>query len=78
MMGKYSFTKRRHSHQSKLLHTQPETSILFNKIDHTNSTTRLKHRMNTFFRPLAASTPYEIEQSNPFNDGSPRKFHTFH
>ncbi|UJR37542.1 hypothetical protein I4U23_030244 [Adineta vaga] len=72
MMGKYSLTKRRHSHQSKLLHTQQETTILFNKIEHTNSTTRLKqHRMNTFFRPLAASTPYTIEQSNTFNDGSP-------
>lgn len=77
MMGKYSLTKRRHSHQSKLLHTQQETTFLFNKIEHTNSTSRLKHRTNTFFRPLAASTPYNIEQSNTFNDSSPRKFNTF-
>jgi hypothetical protein len=76
-MGKYSLTKRRHSHQSKILHTQQETTFIFNKIEHVNSTIRLKHRTNTSFRPLAASTPYNVEQSNSFNDGSPRKFITF-
>jgi hypothetical protein len=76
-MGKYSLTKRRHSHQSKILHTQQETTFIFNKLEQANSTTRLKHHTNTSFRPLAASTPYEIEQSNSFNDGSPRKFITF-
>jgi hypothetical protein len=73
-MGKYSITKRRHSHQSKILHTQQETTFILNKIEHANSTIRLKH---TSFRPLAASTPCDIEQSNSFNDGSPRKFIAF-
>jgi len=70
-MGKYSLTKRRYSHQSNILCTKQETTLIFNQIEHVNSTIRLKH---TSFRPLAASTPYDIEQSNPFNDGSPRKF----
>ncbi|CAF4778430.1 unnamed protein product, partial [Rotaria sp. Silwood2] len=70
-MGKYSLTKRRHSHQSNIFHTKQETTLILNKIEHANSTTRLKNRTNTSFRPLAASTPYDIEQSNPFNDGSP-------
>lgn len=76
-MGKYFLTKRRHSHQSNLLPTKQDTTLIFNQIEHANSTTRLKHRTNTSFRPLAASTPYDIEQSNPFNHGSPRKFITF-
>jgi hypothetical protein len=76
-MGKYSLTKRRHSHQSNILRKQQETTLILNKIEHANSTIRLKHRNNTSFRPLAASTPYDIEQSNSFNDGSPRKFITF-
>ncbi|CAF3082537.1 unnamed protein product [Rotaria socialis] len=70
-MGKYSLTKRRYSHQSKFFHTQQETTLILNKIEHANSTTKLENRVNTSFRPLAASTPYGIEQSNPFNDGSP-------
>ena len=73
-MGKYSLTKRRHSHQSKILHTQQDETFMLKKIDHANSTLRLKHRASNTFRPLAASTPYDIEQSNSFNDGSPRKF----
>ena len=72
MMGKYSLTKRHHSQQSKILHTKQETTSIVNKTEHTNSTTRLKYRINTSFRPLAASTPYDIGQSNSFNDGSPR------
>lgn len=76
-MGKYSLTKRRHSHQSKVYPTKQEDTFILNKSKNVNSTTRLKYRTNVSFRPLAASTPYDIEQSNPFNDGSPRKFITF-
>ena len=72
-MGKYSLKKRRHSHQSKILHTQQDETFMLKKIDLATSTIRLKHRASNAFRPLAASTPHDIEQSNSFNDGSPRK-----
>jgi hypothetical protein len=73
-MGKHTITKRRHSHQSKILYTQQEpTFFFFNQVEHLN-TTRLKH---TSFRPLATSTPYDDrEQSSSFNADSPRKFIT--
>ena len=85
-MGKYSITKRRHSHQSKILRSKQEETFIVRNLEHVNSTTRLKHRTTTTtattttsstFRPLAASTPYDIEQANAFNDGSPRKFIAF-
>lgn len=75
-MRKYSITKRRHSHQSKILRTKQDDTFIVKNIEHANSTMRLKNRTTTAFRPLAASTPYDIGQSNSFNDGSPRKFNT--
>ncbi|CAF0956974.1 unnamed protein product [Adineta steineri] len=70
-MEKHTIKKRRYSHQSKILYTQQEpTFFLF---EHLNTTmTHLKHRNNTSFRPLATSTPYEIEQSHSFNCNSPQ------
>ena len=76
-MGKYFITKRRHSHQSKILRNKQEETLIVKTIEHANSTIRFKHRTASTFRPLAASTPYDIEQSNPFNDGSPRKLNNF-
>lgn len=79
-MGKYSLTKRRHSHQPKSLQVQPETTA-FGNVEQSNSSIRSKQqqqsqRRSTFFQPLAASTPYHIERSNAFSDGSPREFIT--
>ena len=65
-MGKHTITKRRYSHQSKI---EP-TLVLFEHLNTT--TTRLKHRNNTSFRPLATSTPYDIEQPHSFYIDSPR------
>jgi len=62
-MGKHTITKRRYSHQPKV---EP-TFVLF---EHLNTSIRLKHR-NTF-RPLATSTPYDIEQIHSFYIDSPR------
>ncbi|CAF2920102.1 unnamed protein product [Rotaria sp. Silwood2] len=69
-MGK---TKRRYSHQSKIFSTPQEPTTFF-VFEHLNTTSRLKHRNNTSFRPLATSTPYEIEQSHSFNSDSPHSF----
>lgn len=69
-MGKHIITKRRYSHQSKIFSTQQEPTFFL--LEHLNTTTRLKHRTNTSFRPLATSTPHDIEQSHSFNSDSPR------
>lgn len=71
-MGKRRITKRCYSHQSKIFYTQQEPTFFL--LEHLNSTIRLKHRSNTSFRPLATSTPHDIEQSTSFNNDSPRKF----
>ncbi|CAF1092689.1 unnamed protein product [Rotaria sordida] len=69
-MGK---TKRRYSHQSKNFSTQQEPTFFV--FEHLNTTSRLKQRNNTSFRPLATSTPYEIEQLHSFNSSnSPHSF----
>jgi len=73
-MGKHTITKRRYSHQSKILYPQQEpTFFLF---EHVNTSNRVKYRTNTSFRPLATSSPYDLEQSYLFNSDSPRKFLT--
>jgi hypothetical protein len=69
-MGKHTITKRHYSHQSKILYTQQEPT--FSLFEHLNTTSRLKHRCNTSFRPLATSTPYDIEQLHSFITDSPR------
>lgn len=71
-MGKHTITKRCYSHQSKFFYTQQEPTLFF--FEHINTTSRLKNQTNTSFRPLATSTPYDIEQSHTFNSDSPRKF----
>jgi hypothetical protein len=73
-MGKHTITKKRYSHQPKILYTQQEpTFFLF---EHSNTSNRVKYRTNTSFRPLATSSPYDLEQSYLFNSDSPRKFLT--
>lgn len=59
-MNKRSISKRRYSQHEP-------TFFLFERVNTTD-------RPNTFFRPLATSTPYEIEQSHSFNSDSPRSF----
>ncbi|CAF3370763.1 unnamed protein product [Rotaria socialis] len=71
-MGKHIITKRRYSHQSKIFSTQQEPTFFV--LEHLNASSRFKHRNNTSFRPLATSTPYEIEQSRSFNSDSPHSF----
>jgi hypothetical protein len=70
-MGKHTINKRRYSHQSKILYTQQEPT--FYLFEHLNTSNRVKH---TSFRPLATSSPYDLEQSYLFNSDSPRKFLT--
>ncbi|CAF3448559.1 unnamed protein product [Rotaria sp. Silwood1] len=68
-------TKRRYSHQSKIFSTQQEPTLFL--FEHLNTTTsHLKHRQNISFRPLATSTPYDIEQSHLYNNNndSPHSF----
>jgi hypothetical protein len=87
-MGKYSISKRRHSHQSKILRTKQEETLIGKNLGHLNSLTHVKQQRSTvtaaaaaaaMFRPLAASTPYDIHaQTNSIHDNSPRKTRLTH
>ena len=61
-MGKHMATKRRHSHQFKMLRTQQEpTFCLLNS---------LKQRSQALFRPLATSTPHGVQHSTSLSNES--------
>ncbi|CAF0933004.1 unnamed protein product [Adineta ricciae] len=69
-MRKHLIAKRRYSQQStKILCTHHDSSFLL--FQHANTTTRLKHRTTTSFRPLATSTPYEVPPTHSLNNDSP-------
>lgn len=69
-MGKYFVSKRRQSHQSKVLRPKQEDTLCTRILENVNKTMRFKSRVTSTFKPLAASTPYEISQSSHFNTGS--------